>query len=88
MSARARREGEQKIPALLVVFVVLFGLARLKLYMGEAFTVMHIIVVVASRRLREWILIFLQLQRGSWTGRQLDKSIVSRGSICPGTLLV
>ena len=70
MSARATVEGEQKIPAFvrLVVFVVLFGLARLKSCMGEKFMVMHRIVAAASRRLREWNLIFLQLQRGKRKG--------------------
>lgn len=66
MSAWAPREpGEQKTPASvsMVVFVVLFGLARLRFCMGEAsmgeaFMVMHRIVVVASRRLRERIIIF------------------------------
>ena len=60
MSAWAVRAGEQKTPASvsMVVFVVLFGLARLMPCMGEAFMVMHSIVAVASRRLRERILIF------------------------------
>lgn len=69
MSAWAMREGEQKIPAFVNIelFVVLFGLARLGFCMGEAFMVTHSIVAVASRRLCEWILIFLQLQRGFLT---------------------
>ncbi len=84
MSARAAYWGRQKIPRLLVVvFVVLFGLARVKSCMGEAFTVMSRIEAVARRRLRERILIFLQLQRMSSTRTQLDNWIVFRGSVCP-----
>ena len=78
MSPWAAREVEQKIPALgsVGVFIVLFEVARLEFCMGEAFVVVHRIAAVASRRLRKWILMSLQLQRGSSTGRQLDISMV------------
>ena len=64
MSAWAIREGEQNLPEFVNIelFVVLFGLTSLEFCMGEAFMVTHKIVAVASRRVCEWILIFLQLQ--------------------------
>ena len=52
------------------VFVVIFGLARLIFNMGEARMVMHGIVAVARRRLREKSLILLQLRRTSPVERQ------------------
>ena len=67
---------EQMIPPLAaVVLVVLFGLARLKSCMGEACVVIHRIVAVARRRLRENFLILLQMRRLSPKERRLDKWI-------------
>lgn len=74
MSAPTSRSGEQTTaPSLAaVVFIVLFGLARLMSWMGEARMVMHRIVALARRKLRERSLILLQLRRTSSTARRLD----------------